>query len=63
MSEIKKTILVVEDDKFLRELICQKLKKEGFSISEAVDGEKGLQKVKTEKQNKAIQKLTKEDRE
>jgi len=49
MSEIKKTILIIEDDKFLRELISQKLKKEGFSISEAIDGEKGLQKVKTEK--------------
>lgn len=49
MSETKKTILIIEDDKFLRELICQKLKKEGFTISEAVDGEKGLQKVKTEK--------------
>jgi len=49
MSETKKTILIIEDDKFLRELICQKLKKEGFAISEAVDGEKGLQKVKTEK--------------
>lgn len=49
MSEIKKTILIIEDDKFLRELISRKLKKEGFFISEAVDGEKGLQKVKTEK--------------
>ena len=49
MSEIKKTILIIEDDKFLRELISQKLKKEGFTISEAIDGEKGVKKVKTEK--------------
>lgn len=49
MPEIKKTILIIEDDKFLRELIARKLKKEGFAISEAVDGEKGLKKTKTEK--------------
>ena len=42
-------ILIVEDDKFLRELIAQKLIKEGFEISEAVDGEEGMKKVKEEK--------------
>lgn len=41
-----KKILIIEDDKFLRELIAQKLSKEGFEISEAVDGEKGLTKIK-----------------
>ena len=30
------TILVVEDDKFLRELIAQKLIKENYEVSEAV---------------------------
>ena len=44
-----KTILIIEDDKFLRELIVQKLIKEGFEISEAVDGEEGMKKVKEEK--------------
>jgi len=44
-----KKILIVEDDKFLRELISQKLLKEGYDISEAVDGEKGLKAVKDEK--------------
>ena len=44
-----KTILIIEDDKFLRELIAQKLIKEGFEISEAVDGEEGMKKVKEEK--------------
>jgi DNA-binding response OmpR family regulator len=44
-----KTILIVEDDKFLRELIAQKLTKEGYDISEAVDGEEGIKKIKTEK--------------
>lgn len=42
-------ILVVEDDKFLRELISQKLVKEGYNISQAVDGEEGLKKIKEEK--------------
>ncbi len=44
-----KKILVIEDDKFLRELISQKLIKEGYDIAEAVDGEKGVKKVKEEK--------------
>jgi len=41
-----KTILIVEDDKFLRELISRKLKAEGFDILEAVDGEEGVKKIK-----------------
>lgn len=44
-----KVILIVEDDKFLRELISQKLVKEGYKISSAVDGEEGLNKIKEEK--------------
>lgn len=44
-----KTILIIEDDKFLRELIVQKLLKEEYDISEAIDGEEGLKKVKEEK--------------
>ena len=44
-----KTILIIEDDKFLRELIAQKLIKEGYKISEAVDGEEGIKKIKEEK--------------
>ena len=39
-------VLVIEDDKFLRELISQKLIKEGFSVEGAVDGEEGVKKVK-----------------
>lgn len=42
-------ILIVEDDKFLRELISQKLVKEEYDISEAVDGEEGIKKIKEEK--------------
>jgi len=44
-----KKILIIEDDKFLRELIGQKLMQEGFNIAEAVDGEKGIRAVKEEK--------------
>lgn len=44
-----KNILIIEDDKFLRELIAQKLKKEGYKISEAIDGEEGVKKIKEEK--------------
>ncbi len=39
-------ILVVEDDKFLRELISRKLSDEGFDITQAVDGEDGIEKIK-----------------
>lgn len=42
-------VLIVEDDKFLRELISQKLTKEGYEASSAVDGEEGVKKVKEEK--------------
>ena len=44
-----KKILIVEDDKFLRELITQKLIREDFEVSEAVDGEEGIKKIKEEK--------------
>jgi len=45
----KKTILIIEDDKFLRELIARKLLEEDYEISEAIDGEEGIKKVKEEK--------------
>jgi len=41
-----KKILIVEDDKFLRELISKKLKDEGYQPSQAIDGEEGVIKVK-----------------
>jgi len=44
-----KKILIVEDDKFLRELIGQKLSKESFDILEAMDGEEGLKSAKEDK--------------
>jgi DNA-binding response OmpR family regulator len=42
-------ILIIEDDKFLRELISRKLINEGFKIEEAVDGEEGLKKLQETK--------------
>lgn len=44
-----KTILIIEDDKFLRVLIAKKLIQEGFEVSEAMDGEEGIKKFKEEK--------------
>ena len=44
-----KKILIVEDDKFLRELIAQKVAKEGFTMIQAMDGEEGVKKAKEEK--------------
>jgi DNA-binding response OmpR family regulator len=44
-----KKILIVEDDKFLRDLCLKKLEKTGFKVSTAFDGEEGLKKIKEEK--------------
>lgn len=48
MSE-QTSVLIFEDDVFLSELLSTKLKKEGFLISVAGDGEIGLQKAIAEK--------------
>lgn len=47
-AETTHNVLVVEDDKFLRDLIQQKLQKEGFQTLAAVDGEEGV-KIAQEK--------------
>ncbi|HOK00607.1 MAG TPA: response regulator [Candidatus Pacearchaeota archaeon] len=44
-----KKVLIVEDDKFLRELMAQKLIKEDYDVVEAIDGEDGLSKAKETK--------------
>ena len=49
-----KKILVVEDDKFLRELIIQKLLKEGYEVLQAADGEEGVKKAKEGKPDLAL---------
>lgn len=46
-----KKILIIEDDKFLMELISKKLTQEGYDISEATDGEEGIKKAQEEKPN------------
>lgn len=43
------TILIIEDDKFLRDLLTRKLIQKGYKISEAIDGEEGFKKIKEEK--------------
>jgi DNA-binding response OmpR family regulator len=37
-----KTVLVVEDDKYMRDVLVAKLVKEGFTVYEAIDGSVGL---------------------
>src|SRR6056297_1047141 len=44
-----KKILIVEDDRFLRELISKKLNaEEEYNIVQAVDGESAIEKIKEE---------------
>jgi DNA-binding response OmpR family regulator len=43
-----KKILIIEDDKFLRELIARKLASEDFEPVEAKNGEDGFEKIKNE---------------
>lgn len=43
---MSKKILLVEDDKFLRELITKKLRFEDYEVIEAFDGEDGIAKAK-----------------
>ena len=44
-----KKILIIEDDKFLRKVINRKLLEGGYSVIEAIDGEKGLKAIKKER--------------
>lgn len=44
-----KKILIIEDDRYLRELIIKKLEKEKFKILEAVDSKEGFKKAKEQK--------------
>jgi DNA-binding response OmpR family regulator len=49
MPEKEKKILIVEDDKFLRDLLERKLVQAGYKVITAVDGEDGLKAAKEEK--------------
>jgi len=42
MTDDKRTILIVEDEGLLRELMSEKLRIEGFNTIEAADGDEGL---------------------
>src|SRR6185295_13891435 len=43
----KTKVLIIEDDQFLRDLMERKLVKEGFTVETAIEGETGLQKIKS----------------
>lgn len=50
MSEIKqKTILVIEDEKYLREMIALKLKESGYNVLPVESADKALEILKIEK--------------
>lgn len=49
MSDEKKKIILVEDDKFLSEMYVVKLTESGFEVDVAADGEEGLNKIKEQK--------------
>lgn len=46
MADTNASILVVDDEEFIREIICRKLSGEGFDCDSAPDAEEGLEKVK-----------------
>lgn len=41
-------ILIIEDDKFMRELLTRKLQGEGMEVGVAQDGEEAIKKIKEE---------------
>jgi len=49
MPNSNKRILVVEDDKFLRDLILKKLKEEQYETTFAIDGGEAIKKIEEEK--------------
>lgn len=49
-----KVVLIVEDDKFLRELAAQKLRNEGFTVMEATSGDEALELMKSSTPNIAV---------
>ncbi len=42
-------VLIIEDDQFLRELSAKKLRKEGFQVEVAIDGDEGWEKIQSQK--------------
>lgn len=54
MADGSKTIMVVEDDRFLSSLIKARLEKDGFSVAQAFDGEEAVASLKSERPNLVI---------
>ena len=48
MDPASKRILLVEDEDFIRELYTRQLVKAGFTVKSAIDGQSGLDLLKTE---------------
>ncbi len=48
-TEPQKTILLVEDDKFLRELLSKRLRDEKFIVFDVIDGEEAFKVLDKEK--------------
>jgi twitching motility two-component system response regulator PilH len=44
-----KKVLIIEDDKFLSLVLKSKMERDGFMVSEALDGEEGLAKARSDK--------------
>lgn len=44
-----KTVFLIEDDRFLREMLSQKLVEHGINVESAVDGKSALEMIKTVK--------------
>ncbi len=49
MSEIRKKILIAEDDSMLLNIVTEKLVQEGFDVIQAKDGLEGLHKALSER--------------
>lgn len=47
MFELKKKILIIDDDQLIREVLSMIVKQDGFEVDTAEDGEVGLEKVRT----------------
>ncbi len=46
---MKKRILIIEDEQYLRFLLAKSLTEEGFEVEESITGEDGLKKMKDKK--------------
>lgn len=45
MADAKKSILFIEDDKFISEMYTRKLRQSGYDVDEAMDGPSGIEKA------------------